>query len=72
VNLQKVEAPNWTTEQVRDIIAEARGIADLYGPDEPTMELVFVQACQLLGQKSVSFVAEQQVAALDLNHLRAR
>jgi hypothetical protein len=69
VNMQKIEAPNWTEGQVREIIGIAWAIADDHSSQPGEYIATFEQACQLLGQKSVTFVALQAGPALDLNGL---
>lgn len=60
--LTRVEAANHTPEGVRAIIKEAVEIADEMELLDHRWQPVFIQACQLLGQKAVTFVAEPDVS----------
>ena len=62
--MQKVETPNHTPERVREIIEEAWTIANELSVDQQGKRLVFEQACQLLGQKSVVFIEAQPTPLL--------
>lgn len=68
--LTKVEADNHTPERVREIIREAVAIADEMELLDHRWQPVFIQACQLLGQKAVTFVAEQPMPAMALPDFR--
>ena len=67
--MQKIESPNHTPEQVREIIREAQRIATEELSPGTTRAEVFAQACQLLGQKAVVF-AEAQPSPVLLDGLR--
>ena len=69
--MQKIESPNHTPEQVREIIREAIKIADGLDLQGHKWQPVFIQACQLLGQKAVVF-AEATPAPLLLDGLRGQ
>ena len=58
IQMQKIESPNHSPEQVREIIRKAVEIADELDLQGHNWQPVFIQACQLLGQKAVTFVAE--------------
>lgn len=67
MNMQLVQAPLHTEEQVREIIETAALIADDNSPLDGKWEAVFAQACTLLAARATAFVAPQPV---DLGALR--
>ena len=59
MNVQVVHAPVHTTEQVREIIDQARRIVNTITTDEPSVDVIFTMTCQLLGQRASVPLVEQ-------------
>lgn len=76
MNIQVHHVIVHTPEQVREIIAEARDIAAEAEPLIVSWDVVFEQACLLLGARHSLAVAPQapplDLGALGANHLRKR
>lgn len=61
MEIRFVHAPVHTPEQVRDVIREARLIAEELADAPEEREAAFVQACKLLGARTSAMMQPEQV-----------